>query len=129
MGKLLIILILMSVGCTVTLQEDIISVDAQYKKIGIDDGITSEEALIVAQQELIDDDFVKIYDLMNPFFIRNTNGLPDRENYWFVSFKERDYSTVRYVYTVIIHKETGLIKFSDDYPIKSLWILEAALLK
>ncbi|VAX36531.1 hypothetical protein MNBD_UNCLBAC01-76 [hydrothermal vent metagenome] len=131
MRKCLLVLCLFFLGCASAMVERIEQVSQSYDNVVFDDAISWEEAKIMAQKELIDKNFVEIYDLKNPYAERKVEykDLPHYQDHWLVFFKERERRSIPSVFTVIIHKETGRIKFADDYAKESLWMLEAALLK
>ncbi len=129
MKKFFIIIFLMTMGCTSALVENINLVSSNYETVVFEDGITLEEAKIIAQQELINKNLVKIYDLSNPKIKKDISNLPHAKKYWFIFFKERQLSNIPYIFTAIIHKKTGRIKFADDYAQDNQWLLEAALLR
>jgi len=99
------------------------------KTIILEDGINLEEAKIIAQNALINKNFVRIYDLSNPLIKNKISDLPNHQNYWFIFFLERQPSSIEYIFMAIINKKTGEVKFSDDYAKGHEWILEAALLR
>jgi len=129
MKNLIIILSILLIGCTSAMVENLNLVSENYKTVVFDDGISLKEANIIAQQELINKNFVKLYDMATPEVLMNTSDLPNAQEYWFINFKEQSVSSIPYVFTAIIHKITGRVKFSDDYAKDNLWVLEAALLK
>ena len=128
MKKYLVLMILFAVGCMSTHAENIKLVSSQYEAVIFDDGISLEEAKIIAQRELIKQNLVKIYDLSNPKLLRNVSDLPNYEKYWFISFKEKKVATIEFIFIVLINKSNGKIKFANDFKEDKRWILEAALL-
>ncbi len=127
--KILIICLLAAgAGCASSLTKEIESVSAQYATIAFEDGIGLKEAKLIAQQELIKQKLVDIYDLSLPQIARNVSTLPNYHNYWFISFKERKPDSIEFIFMCIIDKKNGRVKFSNDYPPSKQWILEAALL-
>ena len=127
MVKYFIILVLFAAGCTSSLAQSIQTVNNQYDAVVYDDGIDEEEAKTIGQRAIIKKNFVKIYDLSSPVIATNVSDLPNHEQYWFVSFKEKKVSNIEFVFMAVVHRETGRVKFADDFQEDKRWILEAAL--
>ena len=124
-----ILLHLLLVGCTTTIAKNIALVTINYDTVIYSDGINAEEAKIIGQREMIKENLVKFYDILNPKLMTDVTDLPNHEKYWFVSFKEmKIVSSIEFIFIAIINKETGKVKFSDDIKEEKRWILEAALL-
>jgi len=115
-------------GCTTTAAKNIELVSSNYETVVFSDGITAEEAKIIGQRELIKENLVKFYDILNPKIVTDVTDLPNHEKYWFVSFKETKISNITFIFMAIINKDTGKVKFSNDYKEEKRWILEAVLL-
>ena len=88
-----------------------------------------EEAKAIAQKQIVRGNLVELYDLSNPHVEKDVTELPGHEDYWFVYFDEKNKSSIPFVFMVVINRETGKIKFADDYALDKQWILEAALLR
>jgi hypothetical protein len=130
--SLMILLIMgcsMVMGCSMIKNEYVQSVSGHYETVVFDDGISLEEAKIIAQKQLIKMNVIEIYFLSKPQVFRNAAELPNYQEYWFIFFEEKVPSNIPFIFMVIINKENGSIKFSDDYAEESQWILEAALLR
>jgi len=117
------------IGCTTALTDNVDSVFDHYERIVFDDGISLEEAKVIAQKQLIKKNVVGLYDLSNPLIARDVAELPDYQDYWFVFFEEKKLGSIPFIFMVLVNKETGKIKFADDYNEGNQWILEAALLR
>lgn len=116
-------------GCASSLKGEVRSVWGRLASVVIDDGISAQEAEIIAQNQLIKSHLVRLYDLSCPRMVKDAADLPNSENFWFVSFKERTPSGIEFVYMVLVHKQTGRVQFADDYAQSKRWVLEAALLQ
>ena len=97
-------------------------------RIIFNDGINAEEAKIIGQREMIKQNLVKFYNISDPKIVTNVTDLPHYEKYWFVSFKEKKIANIEFIFMAIINRDTGRVKFSDDFKEGKRWILEAALL-
>jgi len=129
MRKCLAIILLLAVGCTTSLQQKIKTVMDKFETIDYEDGVDWEEAEIIAQRALVRKNLADKYDLVNPKAVEDVDELPHYEDHWFLVFKERMFSSIEYVFVVVIEKESGQVKFADDLQDEKWWILEAALLK
>lgn len=128
-GKYLILISLLVVGCASSLTKDMNLVSSNYEAVVFDDGISLEESKVIAQKELIKQNLVRFYDLAQPQIAKDVPSLPSRQDYWFISFEEKKPSSIPFIFTVVINKQTGSVKFANDYARGSQWILEAALLR
>jgi len=128
MKKYIGLMLLFLVGCTSTSAKNIAMVSSSYEKVIFNDGINAEEAKVIGQRELIKQNLVKFYDILDPRIVTDVTDLPHHEKYWFISFKETKMSSIEFIFMAIIHKDTGRVRFSDDYKEEKRWILEAALL-
>lgn len=128
MKKYLSVMLLFAVGCASSSAVSIQAVAQSYETIIFNDGINAEEAKIIGQRELIKQNLVKFYDISDPKIVTNVTDLPHHEKYWFVSFKEKKVANIVYIFMAIINRDTGRVKFSDDFKEGKRWILEAALL-
>jgi len=130
MNKFLVavsVLLLMT-GCASSTTKSIKLVISTYDSVVFSDGISEEEAKIIAQRALIKQNLVKIYDLTDPKIVKDVSDLPNYDKYWFVSFREKKYSSIEFIFMALINKDNGKLKFADDYKESKRWILEAALL-
>ena len=124
----LIFLSMMAVGCTAALKPaDRIAKD--FKTVNFQDGISLEEALIIAKKEVIEQTPPQAYTLEEPKLMTDFGSVPHQDEYWFVSFNEITKGITPIVYMVTLRKDTGKIVFSRSYSPLNEWILEAALLK
>ena len=73
--------------------------------------------------------YVELYHLTKPQLELDVTELPDHQDYWFIYFEEKKPSSIPFIFMVLINKETGKIKFADDYNEEKQWILEAAILR
>lgn len=105
------------------------SVLTRYKTVVFDDGISLEEAKLIAQRELIRQNEAAIYDLPRPQVAADVVDLPRYQDHWFVFFDERSIVNIKYIFMVVIHKKTGSIQFAQDYAEEKWWVLEAAMLR
>ena len=128
MKKYLSVMLLFAAGCASSSAVSIQAVAQSYETIIFNDGINVEEAKIIGQRELIKQNLVKFYDISDPKIVTNVTDLPHHEKYWFVSFKEKKVANIVYIFMAIINRDTGRVKFSDDFKEGKRWILEAALL-
>jgi len=122
---LLGILFIFLTGCT-SQKQYIRNVLNDFENLKRGDGAEQEEAVIIAKKELIDQNVVRIYNIEEPRIVEDLTNVPDHQQYWFVSFKEKQASSIPFLYLVAVEKATGNIKFSDDYPTDKSWIVEAA---
>jgi len=110
------------------MKENIRAVSNNFEAIVYDDGISQEEAKIIAQNKLIEENLVKFYDLSNPKVAMDVTDLPNYEEYWFITFKEKKAANIKFTFMAIIDRKTGKVKFANDYQEDKKWILEAVLL-
>ena len=129
MRKYLTFILLFTVGCTTSVQQKVKTVMDKYETVNFEDGIDLAEAETIAQRALAKQGLTDRYDIDHPRIARDISELPNHEKYWFISFKESKFSSIEYVFMVLIEKETGKVKFADDIQEDKKWILEAALLK
>jgi len=129
MKKYLFLFVLLVSGCTTSLGDNILSVQNSFQTIIFNDGVNLEEAKLIAQNALIENNVAEIYDLTNPQLENNVSDLPRHQDFWFISFNERKRGNIPFVFTALINKQTGRVQFADDYAKGKHWILEAALLK
>ncbi|GEM_PF-2981070 len=129
MEKLCVLIPLFLIGCASSMAAQSRSVLERYPTVVFDDGISLEEARLIAQRELIRHNEVAIYDLPSPQVSTEVADLPRSQNYWFVFFDEREAGSMKYVFMVIINKENGKVKFAQGYAEEKRWILEAAMLR
>jgi len=118
----------MLTGCATPHAELVKSITNQYEAIEFHDGVSLAEAKVIAQRMLVRENLVKLYDLANPKNFKDTDELPYNEQYWFIFFKEKKVANIEFVFMTIIDKQTGKVKFANDYKEGKDWILEAALL-
>lgn len=129
MRKYLSLMLLLVMGCATTIAENVQSISVKYEQVVFDDGISLEESKTIAQKQLIKKNVVDLYVFLKPQIARDVNELPNYQDYWFVFFEEKRLSHIPFIFMVLIHKETGKIKFANDYNEGNQWILEAALLR
>ncbi|HBO96799.1 MAG TPA: hypothetical protein DE315_01685 [Candidatus Omnitrophica bacterium] len=129
MKRFCVIMSLLLAGCASAMMAQSQSVLDRYKTVVFEDGISLEEAKLIAQRELIREGEVAVYDLANPRVDAKAADLPRSREYWFVFFDEREAGSIKYIFMAAIHKKTGDVKFSQGYAEEKRWILEAALLR
>ena len=117
------------IGCVSAMMAQSQSVLERYKTVVFEDGISLEEAKLIAQRELIREGEVAVYDLADPQVDAQVADLPRSQDHWFVFFDERETGSIKYIFMVVIHQRTGDVKFSQGYAEDKRWILEAALLR
>ncbi len=122
-------MLVLAMGCATAGSENMQSVLDRYEQIVFDDGISLEESKVVAQKQLIKRNVIDLYDLLKPQIDDDVTEFPHYQDYWFVFFEEKAPSNIPFIFMILIHKETGKIKFADDYNEGNQWILEAALLR
>ncbi|MBN1869553.1 MAG: hypothetical protein JW847_03135 [Candidatus Omnitrophica bacterium] len=127
--KYLSLVLVFIIGCTTSLAENVKSISKRYEEVVAEDGISQEEAKTIAQKQLIKENVVDLYELSKPQILDDIADLPNHQDYWFIFFKEKRPSSIPFIFMVLIHQETGKIKFADDYNEEKKWILEAALLR
>ncbi len=129
MNKYLFGMLVVLAGCSSSVVATSRSVLKGYEAVVFEDGISLDEAKVIAQKSLITANEVRIYDLAAPQVAQDILDLPRHQDYWFIFFKERKVVNIEYIFTVVVHKGTGDVKFSGDHPVENRWILEAALLR
>jgi hypothetical protein len=122
-------MLLLVMGCARTTAINTQSVSNNYQQIVFDDGISLEESKVIAQKQLIRRNISDIYNLLNPQMANDVENLPNNQEYWFVFFQEIKPANIPFIFMVLVHKETGKIKFANDYNEGNQWILEAELLR
>lgn len=128
MKKMGVVLLFLA-GCASAMRAESQSVLTRYQTVVFDDGISLEEAKLIAQRELIRQNEAAIYELSRPQIAAGVADLPRYQDHWFVFFDERSIVNIKYIFMVVIHKKTGGIKFAQDYAEEKRWVLEAAMLK
>lgn len=128
MKKYLSLILVLMIGCASASAKNIELVSRNYDAVIFDDGIDAQEAKIIGQRELIKQNLVKFYDILNPKIVTDVADLPNNEKYWFISFKEIKIANIEFIFMAIIDRNTGKVKFSDDFKEDKRWILEAVLL-
>lgn len=129
MKKLCVIISLFLIGCALSLTAQIQSVLERYKTVVLDDGVSLDEAELIAQRELVRSGEAAVYDLASPRVAVNVADLPHSLGHWFIFFDEREAGSFKYIFMAVIDKKTGGVKFSQGYAEEKRWILEAALLR
>jgi len=127
--KFCVLVPLFLIGCVSAMMAQSQSVLERYKTVVFEDGISLEEAKLIAQRELIREGEVAVYDLADPQVDAQVADLPRSQDHWFVFFDERETGSIKYIFMVVIHQRTGDVKFSQGYAEDKRWILEAALLR
>ena len=129
MKRFCVIMSLLLAGCASAMMAQSQSVLERYKTVVFEDGISLEEAKLIAQRELIREGEVAVYDLADPQVDAQVADLPRSQDHLFVFFDERETGSIKYIFMVVIHQRTGDVKFSQGYAEDKRWILEAALLR
>lgn len=119
-----LILIIVSVsGCA-----SVKAIDTNYQKmVNVSDGVSAEEAKIIAQKEIISTYEQRAYRVTAPD-IKTTEQALKYPDFWFVAFGHnwlspmstdalaKTYTELKEaVYVVVIDKKTGVIKFSGEW--------------
>jgi hypothetical protein len=106
----IVIGILLFAGCA-SLNEKIIK---QYHEIDYSDGVSEEEAKVIAQKSLMDSPFnEEDYELEKGDVRWFAEDYPD---YWFVDFPNTPFRHVPYLgYMVVIKKDNGDIEYSGPH--------------
>ena len=128
MKKYVSLMLVLMIGCASASAKNIELVSKNYDAVIFDDGIDAQEAKVIGQRELIKQNLVKFYDILNPKVVTDVADLPNNEKYWFISFKEIKIANIEFIFMAIIDRNTGKVKFSDDFKEDKRWILEAVLL-
>ena len=128
MKKYIGVILLLTAGCASSSTTNIQAISKSYDTVIFNDGINADEAKIIAQREIIKQNLVKFYDISNPKILTDVTDLPHHEKYWFVSFSEKKIANIEFIFMAIINRDTGKVKFSDDFKAEKRWILEAVLL-
>jgi len=128
MRTILILLVFFMSGCITTTADRVKRVLDQYESLNLEDGVTLEEAMIIAQKALIRENMVKFYDLQKPKQAKDVDDLPRAEQFWFITFKEKKTANIEFIFMTVIDKKNGDIKFANDFKEDKKWILEGALL-
>jgi len=128
MKKYLSFMLVFVIGCASASAKSIEIVSKNYDAVTFNDGIDAQEAKVIGQRELIKQNLVKFYDIDNPKIVTDVTDLPNNEKYWFVSFREKKVANIVFIFMAIINRDTGKVKFSDDFKEEKRWILEAVLL-
>lgn len=129
MKRLCGIIPLFLAGCASVMMAESQSVLSRYQTVIFDDGISLEEAKLIAQMELIRHNEAAIYNLPGAQVAVDVADLPRYQDYWFIFFNERSIVNIKYIFMVVINKKTGSIQFAQDYAEEKRWILEAAMLR
>jgi len=125
---LILFLLMIACGCTAAMKPaDVINKD--YQSVNFQDGVTQEEAFIIAKKEVMDQTPPQTYIIQEPKVMTDFESVPYQDQYWFVSFNEVEKGSTPIVYMVAIRKDTGKIVFSRSYSPLNEWLIEAALLK
>ena len=115
MKRFCVIMSLLLAGCASAMMAQSQSVLERYKTVVFEDGISLEEAKLIAQRELIREGEVAVYDLADPQVDAQVADLPRSQDHWFVFFDERETGSIKYIFMAAIHKKTGDVKFSQGY--------------
>jgi len=118
---------LIAVGCSTLSVKDQVIKDYETIDLGAPSGVTSEEAKVIAQKELIDRFLCQDFKLETPKLVEGPKDAPGIDKYWFVRFDETQRSSIPYILIVIVDKRNGKVHLVDDYPADKEWILEFAL--
>ncbi len=129
MRKFCVLMPLFLIGCASAIVAESKAVLERYPTVVFEDGISEDEAKLIAQRELIRQDQVERYDLSGPQVTTNLAGLPRAAEHWFIFFNERAAWTTQYVFMAAVNKRNGGVTFARDYTPDKRWLLEAALLR
>jgi hypothetical protein len=122
-------MLLLVMGCATSSSDKMQSTLDSYETVVFDDGISLEESKIIAQRRLVRENVSDIYDMTKPRMLPDVTGFRNHQDYWFVFFEEKKPASIPFIFVILVNKENGTIKFSDDYNEGNQWILEAALLR
>ena len=84
------------------------SVDKNYQKINWQDGISRNEAFLIAKKHLIAQKEKPDYQVIAPF-VRTDQKAKAQPNVWFVAFHPRKVPLLFKYYLVVVDKKTGEI--------------------
>lgn len=129
MNKYLLGALVALTGCSSSAVVTSRSVLKAYEAVVVEDGISLDEAKVIAQERLVKANEVRIYDLAAPQVAGDVSDLPRYQDYWFIFFKERKVVNIEYTFMVAVDKKSGDVQYAGDYPAGNRWILEAALLR
>ncbi len=108
-GKLLFFVTLMIfLGCA-----RVNSINAHYARVKVEDGITRNEAKLIAKKNLIETRYKYIYQIIWPRILEN-NHTKRHEDLWFVDFLAKEFQLISN-YLVILEKDSGKIIYADSY--------------
>lgn len=129
MNKYILGALVVFTGCSSSAVVTSRSVLKAYETVVVEDGISLDEAKVIAQERLIKANEARIYDLAAPQVAGDVADLPRYQDYWFIFFKERTVANIEYMFMVAVDKKSGDVQYAGDYPVGNRWILEAALLR
>lgn len=106
-----------SIGGTMGEKPDYkIQIKEKYNQIDLSDGVSKEEAIIIAQNYLIEEGLDKICDISTGEVIGDLYNNPE---YWHVSFsttqKVKRQQGLKWA-SVYVHKKTGEVKYGGEGP-------------
>ena len=107
MRKLLLIIItVMFTGCA-----SVNTVNKNYSSINFDDGVSKEEAKLIAKKSLMESKSFGRYCFMDPAILKWGKAYP-HPNYWFVRFTAKNPLATDH-YIVVVDKRSGEIQYSE----------------
>jgi len=114
-------------ACVTTKKADLI--EENFKTVVYEDGITADEAIIVAKKIAREKTHPQSYNLEEPLVLTEFENVPHHQDYWFVGFHEMPKGMFPVVFLVSLHKQTGKVVFSRSYNMENEWVLQATFLK
>ncbi|HLF18402.1 MAG TPA: hypothetical protein VI749_05850 [Candidatus Omnitrophota bacterium] len=124
---LMIGLVFFLTACVTTKKID--PIEEAFKTVVYEDGITTDEAIIIAKKIVKEKTPPKSYNLEEPLLLTEFENVPRHEDYWFVGFHEMPKGMFPVVFLVSLNKQTGKIVFSRSYNMENEWVLQATFLK
>jgi hypothetical protein len=84
------------------------SIDESYKRVNLSDGISKEEAALIAKKHLSEEPEKKDFQIISPVILNNaeTKKYP---HIWFIRFHPKNILLIDKYYLVMVSKDTGEI--------------------
>lgn len=96
----------------------------------IEDGVSRQEAVVIASEHLRDLPAAKEYYYRRPELMRDMM-VNDYTEHWFVSFPPKAFERSFWSYLIVMEQATGRIVFSDEYvPLKVIdydWVFDSSI--
>jgi len=120
--SILLLCIFIGSGCATSKYE---LFETEFQMVEYTDGISRDEAILIAKNVLIEKDQIKYYDFENPEEFTDLDNVKNAEKFWFITFKEGTRTSIKTRYLIAVQKESGKVVFSRVYYSDSKWALEA----